>query len=93
MRRICLRNIWVLRNRCSGLVLYLIKKRIEACLSINRVEKNTNYSQFIENTLPNEKLIIEQDYSKSTVVDENYIITIVCEKLQKIDFSPIIHYK
>jgi len=61
---------------------------LTACLSINRVEKKTNYSLFIENTLPNEKLIIERDYSKSTVVDENYIIMIVCEKLQKIDFSP-----
>lgn len=61
---------------------------LTACLSINRVEKNTNYSQFMEKTLPNEKLIIEQDYSKSIVVDENDIITIVCEKLLKIDFSP-----
>lgn len=60
---------------------------LTACSSINKVEKNTNYSQYIENTLSNEKLIIEQDFSKSTVVDENDIITIVCEKLQKIDFS------
>lgn len=57
-----------------------------ACSSINKVEKNTNYSQYIENTLSNEKLIMEQDYCKSTAVDENDIITIVCEKLQKIDF-------
>lgn len=33
MRRICLRDIWVLRNRCSGLVLCLIKKRIEIYFS------------------------------------------------------------
>ena len=33
MRRICLKDIWVLRNRCGELVLCLINKRVEIYFS------------------------------------------------------------